>query len=393
MTDKIQVSLVKTAGDFMIGCIRLNKPKALNALDLEMVNAMQSQLDAWRNDNDIGAVFIDSEGEKSFCAGGDIVSMYRAMASEQAMNSHKPPDFMAQFFEKEYRLDYTIHTFPKPIICWGNGIIMGGGLGIFAGASHKIVTETVRVAMPEITIGLFPDVGASYFLNKMPKGVGKFLGLTASSINAADCVNVGLADYFLLNENKPALLSALSCLSELSNQNLNASITQVYNEYAANTVWLTLSGNLIPIIAELEALAPLSNVSEIKAFMQKLIDKHPENKMLTKAFLNLQNGSPISARLVIEQLNRGALLSLAECFQMELSMAFQCSVTGEFQEGVRALLIDKDNQPSWLYKEDADIPDDIIQAHFSRFNSKHSKNKNEPVLKNPLESLVDEYGK
>ena len=184
----------------------------------------------------------------------------------------------------------------------------------------------------------------------------------------------------------------LASLTELSNQNISASITQVHNEYAANTVWSTLSGNLSPIIDELEALAPLNRVIEIKAFMQKLVDKHPENKMLTKALLNLQNGSPIGTRLVIEQLTRGTLLSLAECFQMELSMVFQCSVTGEFQEGVRALLIDKDNQPSWLYKEDADIPDDLIQAHFSRFNSEHSKNKNEPGLKNPLQSLVDEYG-
>ena len=129
-----------------------------------------------------------------------------------------------------------------------------------------------------------------------------------------------------------------------------------------------------------------------KVFLQTLINKYPENKMLAKALSSLQNGSPITARLVIEQLSRGTLLNLAECFQMELSMAFQCSVTGEFQEGVRARLIDKDNQPNWLYKEDSDIPDHLIQAHFSRFNREHSVNGNEPVLENPLQYLVAEYG-
>jgi len=399
MTEKIQVSLLKTKGDLSIGCIRLNKPKALNALDLDMVQAMQSQLDAWRVDDSIGAVFIDGEGDRAFCAGGDIVSMYQAMANERDPDSNKLPEFMAQFFEQEYRLDYTIHAFPKPVIAWGNGVIMGGGLGVFAGASHKVVTETARVAMPEITIGLFPDVGASYFLNKMPKGVGKFLGLSASSINAVDCITVGLADYFLLNDDKTAFLKALTGISSLTKASIGSIIEQVHSDVNhdnkdansnAQGLWATLNGNLSPISAELEALAPLQQVNDITVFLKQLTHNHPNNKMLMKACSSLQNGSPITARLVIEQLKRAEKLSLAECLQMELGMAYQCSITGEFQEGVRALLIDKDNQPKWLFKQDKEIPDDFIEAHFSHHPHQHSES--DSALKNPLGSLVAEYG-
>jgi enoyl-CoA hydratase/carnithine racemase len=392
MTDKIQISLLKTAGNMSIGCIRLNKPKALNALDLDMVKAMQVQLDEWREDDSIAAVFLDGEGEKAFCAGGDIVSMYQSMKNEQATNTNKLPDFMAQFFALEYRLDYAIHAFPKPVICWGTGIIMGGGLGVFAGGSHKIITDTARVAMPEITIGLFPDVGGSYFLNKMPKGVGKFLGLTASSINASDCVRIGLADYFLLNEDKAKFLNELVALTDITPAKISATINQIHNNDNTASVWADLKGNLSSLIPALEGLAPLGNVFEVTTFLQDLLERNPQSKMLIKALYNLRNGSPLTAKLVIEQLARSKTLSLAECLQMELGIAYQCSVGGEFQEGVRALLIDKDKQPKWQYTEENDIPDKLIEAHFDYFTREHTDHSTDTLVTNPLQSLVKDYG-
>lgn len=392
MTDKIQISLTETATGTRIGCIRLNKPKALNALDLDMVKAMQCQLDEWRGDKTIAAVFLDGEGEKAFCAGGDIVSMYQSMQNEQAVNPNKLPDFMAQFFALEYRLDYTMHAYPKPIICWGNGIIMGGGLGVFAGASHKIITETARVAMPEITIGLFPDVGGSYFLNKMPKGVGKFLGLTASSINASDCINIGLADYFLLNEDKARFLNELADLTLVSPATISATINNIHNNNNAASVWAGLEGNLSPIISSLQGLASLGTVREVTIFLQSLLEHHPQSKMLIKALHNLHSGSPLTAKLVIEQLARSETLNLSECLKMELSIAYQCSIGGEFQEGVRALLIDKDKQPQWQYKEEGDIPIDLIEAHFNYFTRQHSGTATDSKQTNPLQSLVEDYG-
>jgi enoyl-CoA hydratase/carnithine racemase len=392
MTEKIQISLLKTAGNMNIGCIRLNKPKALNALDLDMVKAMQAQLDDWQDDDEIAAVFIDGEGEKAFCAGGDIVSMYQSMKNEQTTNPNKLPDFMAQFFALEYRLDYAIHAFPKPVICWGTGIIMGGGLGVFAGGSHKVITETARVAMPEITIGLFPDVGGSYFLNKMPKGVGKFLGLTASSINAADCIEIGLADYFLLNEDKTKFLSELAALTIVSPATISATINQIHNNHNAASVWVDLKGNLSSIIPALEGLAPLASVLEVTTFLQNLLESNPQSKMLIKAIDNLRKGSPLTAKLVIEQLARSETLSLSECLQMELSMAYQCSVGGEFQEGVRALLIDKDKQPKWHYTEESEIPDKLIEAHFNYFTHQQADNSADKLITNPLQSLVNDFG-
>jgi enoyl-CoA hydratase/carnithine racemase len=370
-----------------IGCISLNKPKALNALDLDMVIAIQIQLDLWRNDPHIAAIFIDSEGDRSFCAGGDIVSMYKAMAEQSASPVHSLPDFMADFFEKEYRLNYSLHAFPKPIICWGNGIIMGGGLGIFAGASHKIITETARVAMPEITIGLFPDVGASYFLNQMPKGVGKFLGLTAASINAADCINIGLADAFLPHSTKQSLLEGLQGLRDINEQSITSLIREMNKQESVQSIWAELNGNLRYILSALAPLADIDDALEVQVFLRHLQSQFADEKIVKKAVESFAHGSPLTIKLVIEQLKRAKNLSLAECLQMELSMAYKCSVVGEFQEGVRALLIDKDNKPKWLHQKIEDVPAALVQAHFNFFTA-----SNNTQTVNPLHSLVDNYG-
>jgi enoyl-CoA hydratase/carnithine racemase len=389
MTDKILIKVLETQSNLFVGCITLHKPKALNALDLDMVQGIQKQLDSWRNDSRIGAVFIDSEGDRAFCAGGDIVSMYQAMVEQQTLNPNNLANFIAQFFEQEYRLDYAIHTYPKPLICWGHGIIMGGGLGVFSGASHKIVTETARVAMPEISIGLFPDVGASYFLNKMPSGVGKFLGLSAASINAVDCINIGLADTFLPHHKKQLLLSALGNSQQIDEDSITAIVAGLHLQSSTQKEWSSLSGNLTPIMPFLSPLAALDDIHEVDAFFAALQTQFPALKLVQKAVHSYRHGSPITARLVLEQLKRSQTLSLAECFQMELSMAYQCSVTGEFQEGVRALLIDKDNQPKWKYSAASDIPDALIDAHFERFS--HANVNNKKTI-NPLQSLIKDYG-
>lgn len=385
MNNKIVTTVMQTKGQQAIGCITLNKPKALNALDLDMVQAMQYQLDEWREDNNIGGVFIDSQGDRAFCAGGDIVSMYKAMEQQHA--PHILPDFMAQFFEQEYRLDYAIHAYPKPIICWGNGIIMGGGLGVFAGASHKIVTQSARVAMPEITIGLFPDVGASYFLNQMPAGVGKFLGLSAASINAKDCVDIGLADTFLVHEAKALLLTEFASLTHVNRQSVTTTIVDLHQTHpATQEQWQALDGNLSSILADLKPLDSIDKTDDVDTFLASLNVKFPELKIVQNAISSYRHGSPITAQLVLQQLQRAKDLTLAQCFEMELSMAYQCSVVGEFQEGVRALLIDKDNAPNWLFKSTSEVPKAFVDAHFERFSASDN------AIQNPLSTLVAEYG-
>ncbi|MDN5849582.1 MAG: enoyl-CoA hydratase/isomerase family protein, partial [Nitrococcus sp.] len=155
-----------------LGFARLNAERSLNALSQAMIDALQARLSDWAQDPAIVCVVIEGSGAKAFCAGGDVIALYDSMRAHPG----GPNPVAKRFFETEYRLDYQIHTYPKPVLCWGHGIVIGGGLGLMAGASHRVVTETSHIAMPEITIGLYPDIGATWFLNRMPGRVGSFLG-------------------------------------------------------------------------------------------------------------------------------------------------------------------------------------------------------------------------
>ena len=161
------------AGTGKLGRVTLNVAATLNSLTLDMVDLLQAQMDAWRVDDEIAAIFVEGTGDKAFCAGGDVQALHRSAVATPG----GPCDYAESFFEREYRLNYTLHTYNKPIICWGHGIVMGGGLGVMAGCSHRVVTQKTRIAMPEVTIALFPDVGGTWFLNHMPGKAGYFPGV------------------------------------------------------------------------------------------------------------------------------------------------------------------------------------------------------------------------
>jgi len=190
----------------VIAVSTLNVEKTLNSLSLEMIDLLFLQLVQWREDDRVAFVVFQGAGDKAFCAGGDVQALYRSMVDHPG----GPNPYAEAFFEREYRLDYLVHTYQKPLIAWGHGIVMGGGLGIFGGCSHRIGTEQSRIALPEITIGLFPDAGASVFLEKMPSHLSHFMGLTGCQINAQDALMVGLADHLVANSEKAAVLSALT---------------------------------------------------------------------------------------------------------------------------------------------------------------------------------------
>ena len=341
----------------------LNVPKALNALNLDMIRLLAPQLTEWANDDAIALVVLKGHGDKAFCAGGDVVSLYKAMAANDG-NNH-----IETFFSEEYTLDYQIHTYEKPILLWGNGIIMGGGLGLMAGASHRVVTETARIAMPEITIGLYPDVGGSYFLNKMPAGVGLFLGLTGASINAKDAQFVGLADHFVNAELYGELLASLLGTdwknSAESNHGLLSDVLHSLQNQSSNEPASEIEP-LQSVLAELDTKESLE--SQIDAILS--LDA-TDNKWLSRAQKSLQHGSPLSAKLVSEQLKRAKGLSLADCFRLELGMSVSSGEFGEFQEGVRALLIDKDGAPNWQFENTQSVTDDAINAFFKARWSEH----------------------
>ncbi|UTW13849.1 enoyl-CoA hydratase/isomerase family protein [Marinobacterium rhizophilum] len=329
-----------TADGHLIGEIRLNAERSLNALTLEMIDLIQPQLERWQADARVVAILLDSSGDKAFCAGGDIVNLYRAMTGEG------DADFPEQFFTREYRLDYAIHTSAKPIICWGSGIVMGGGMGLMNGCSHRVVTQTSHLAMPEVSIGLYPDVGGSWFLNRMPGGTGLFLGLTGNPINARDAIFLGLADRAIDAGQREGLLSRLQ--SERWDTDAGGTVSQVLRELESESR-ACFDSQPAPIREHFDLIRTLTDHDSVEAIVAALLALETDDKWVCRAQKAVRNGSPLSLKMIAEQLQRCRHLSLREVFQQELMLSIQCCRHAEFAEGVRALLIDKDGTPQWLY--------------------------------------------
>ncbi|WP_404340155.1 enoyl-CoA hydratase/isomerase family protein [Pseudoalteromonas mariniglutinosa] len=345
----------RCANGSLIGIATLNSPKSLNALSFAMIQLLDPQLREWADDPAIAMVILKGAGEKAFCAGGDVVSLYKAMQAGESS------DLVSDFFTHEYRLDYLIHCYDKPILLWGNGIVMGGGLGLMAGASHRVVTETSRIAMPEQTIGLYPDVGGSYFLHKMPEHVGLFLGLTSASINCEDALFVNLADHFVAANKYDAMLSALvnekwGKTSALNHDRLSKLLTEL--DHMSGKV---PTGNLK---AHLSTIQKLAEFDSLHSKIDYILGLETEDKWLLRAQQSLAHGCPLSCALVDKQLQHSKGKTLADCFKMELGMSVRCGEVGEFQEGVRALLIDKDGQPNWQFKSLQEIDEALVASFF-----------------------------
>jgi len=341
-----------------IAVATLNSPRSLNALSGEMIDLLYPKLKLWQSQSDIAVVFLQGEGEKAFCAGGDIVHMYNEM---QAHKGEFSPG-IEEYFTKEYQLDYLIHTFSKPFVVWGNGIVMGGGLGMMVGGSHRVVTENSRIAMPEISIGLYPDVGGSYFLNRMPKNCGLFLGLTGASINAADAKYCHLADHFVANDKKDSFIEQLTQLNWQDEVALNhESLSILLLDFEQGSVVLQLETKLIEHNALIEQVTRFDNLKEI---VDGILTADCEDKWFIRAQKSLKHGSALSASLAYQQLQSGESLSLADCFRMELSLSVKSGQFGEFVEGVRALLIDKDNAPQWHFDSIENVDKKVVDWFF-----------------------------
>lgn len=354
-----------TQGGQLIGIATLNVPRALNALSLEMIDLLKTQLDDWQQDARIAAVWLDAEGDKAFCAGGDIVRLYQSMVDTPTGERNH---YAEAFFGREYQLDYLLHTYGKPVICWGHGIVMGGGLGLMSGCSHRVVTEKSRMAMPEITIGLHPDVGGSWFLNRMPGQLGLFLGLTGANINAADALFVGLADRAVAHDDKAAVLAALQAQKVLD----HGAVSSVLRAHALAPERLPVS-ELRRLFDDINQLCDADSLPQLYRQITGYSGVEP---LLQKAAATLARGCVQTAWLVWESQRRVRLLSLADAFRMEWIMSLQCALHEDFREGVRALLIDKDGLPAFRYRQIDDFPDAVLQQFFLN-----------PVQPHPLEAL------
>ena len=341
-----------------VAVITLNSPKSLNALGMDMIALIYPKLQQWKEQDDIVAIFLQGEGEKAFCAGGDIVYMYNDIIADKG--NYSPG--VEKYFTTEYQLDYFIHTYNKPIIVWGNGIVMGGGLGLMVGGSHRVVTESSRIAMPEISIGLYPDVGGSYFLNKMPGNCGMFLGLTGASINAADAKYCHLADYFVASDNKNSLIEQLTQVDwQESIEDNHEKVSNLLADFEKSSISQLPESKLSEHESLIEEVTSFENLTSI---VDGILSVETEDKWFSRAQKSLKSGSSLSAALTFQQIQHGASLSLADCFRMELNLSVKAGQFGEFSEGVRALLIDKDYSPQWKFSSIGSVDTKVIDWFF-----------------------------
>lgn len=362
------------ANGMRIGVATLNAPQTLNGLDLEMVQRLYEQLQLWADDAEVAVVMLKGEGGKAFCAGGDLHGLYRSMqqnASDDAWNN----DYARRFFESEYRLDHFIHHYPKPVLCWGHGIVMGGGIGLMMGASHRVVTETSRLAMPEITIGLFPDVGGSWLLNRMPGKTGLFLALTGAQIGGSDALFTGLADFMVASSSLPDIMASLleqpwaghaagrasgDETPGASGRSINDGLLRhVLNAHAAPP---PSPGPLRQNAFQINSLCSGNDLDQIVEDLRDLAGH--QDAWLARAATTLAHGAPGSARLAFTLQQRTRLMSLADVFRTEYIAALACTVHGDLKEGIRALLIDKDKRPRWHPATLADADAEWVQRFF-----------------------------
>lgn len=333
-----------------VGEIILNRPKALNALNFEMVQAMTEKLLEWREDERVKFVILRAIPGKAFCSGGDIRAAYDEGSSNGKMP--KPGSLKDLFFRKEYFLDHLIHTYPKPYLSLIDGINMGGGLGISMGGL-RIVTENALMAMPETGIGLFPDVGGSYFLNQCPGKIGNFLGLTGYRLDHKDCLYAGFGTHFVESSALTDVLDQLRACAP--HEDCIARLKEV------------LSG----LVSYHEGSYLENHQSDIdRHFCHETVEGiieslEQEDSEFTHAALKMLKGkSPTSLKVTLEQLKRGRDLDISSAFKMEYRLTQNFMAAHDFFEGVRALLVDKDKNPQWSPGALAEVSEATVNKYF-----------------------------
>jgi enoyl-CoA hydratase/carnithine racemase len=361
----IQSEVVQSEVRNRIAFITLNRPAALNALSLPMIVELRKAFSQFAADPNVNAVLIKGAGEKAFCAGGDIRAIYESYQKSDSLHR--------DFFVTEYPLDYLLYSYPKPYIALIDGIVLGGGMGISQGARLRIAGDRTRMAMPETAIGFFPDVGASYFLSRLAGSLGTYLALTGVQIRAADAVYAGLADVYLPRAAVDALESELAALKWPAEGGGAAADSGRLATDAGRTAIEDLVRGLsqVPPAAPLAALRSAIDLhfaaDSVPGLLRSLeSESRPEFLEWATQTVDLINTrSPTMLAVTLRQLQRGKSMSLAECFRMELGLVRHCFTQGDFIEGVRAMIIDKDNAPAWHPKFIDEVTDDAVAAMFN----------------------------
>ncbi|MGJ8685986.1 MAG: enoyl-CoA hydratase/isomerase family protein [Spongiibacteraceae bacterium] len=359
------------SGGGYLAQLTLNIPHKINALSLNLVELLHELLLEVASDPDAVAVFLDGRGERGFCSGANV----HELAQWVLDSSDEQPYAAELFLARQYAIAHLIHHFPKPVIVWGHGVLMGGGIGFMTAGSHRIVTESSCIALPESNIGYFPDVGASWYLNHMPGKTGLYMALTGVQLSAADALYSGLADYYLPDHSKNDVLRGV-----------------LHIDWCDDPQWN--SARLTEYLTDVEVEADLALATSSLKSNRQLIDKscaHDEftrvvkaiasaaghNSWMENAARQMSNAAASSSTLVFQQLRRSKGLSLADIFRQELVVAVNRVQDPEFIEGVRARLVDRDRDPHWCYQNVSQVPDAEIEALYSA-----------PWRESPLDALI-----
>ncbi|WP_412562851.1 enoyl-CoA hydratase/isomerase family protein [Thalassobius sp. MITS945101] len=321
---------IQTRIEGQIGRITLTRPKALNALSYEMCLEIEKAQDAWAADDAVKMVLLDAEGERAFCAGGDIAEMYAAGTKGDFA-------YGRTFWSDEYRMNAKLFNFPKPVASLMQGFTMGGGVGIGCHGSHRVVGESSQIAMPETGIGLIPDVGGTLILARAPGRIGEYLGATGGRIGAADAIHAGFADYFVPEEKWPALTAELIETGDWE------AIDRAAQQAPA--------GVLADQQAEIDMLFAGDSLTDVLNALQGAT-----SEFAAKALKTLNRVSPLSAGCTIELVHRArASDDIQKALEQEYRFTYRSMDMGDFLEGVRAQIIDKDRNPTWKHGSPGDV--------------------------------------
>lgn len=327
-----------------MGRIILNRPRALNAISYEMFSLLEKQLLRWRDDDQIKAILIKSNSEKAFCAGGDIRAVYD--------NKEKSIEEKIRYFQLEYHINSVIYHYPKPYISFLNGITMGGGAGISVHGSHSIGTERLQFAMPETLIGLFPDVGMSYYFSRLPNFIGIFLGLTGKTIDINDAVNLNLIKHHVVSDRLDALETEL--ISTPFSSSDHQLITDLITHYQTPV-------KMGDIQSHQKDIASHFQFGTVEKIISSLQNDDAWAKQIADVLLQR---SPTSLKVTLRQLTDAKLKNFDEVMQTDLCMVREFLQSHDFMEGIRAAVIDKDKQPQWRPNTLAGVDEEIINSYF-----------------------------
>lgn len=341
-----------------LGIITLNRPEAMNALTELMCESVHIQLLQWAEDDDVAQVLVRGAGDRGLCAGGDVVGVHRDMVAHQPEDGgpllpEGTPAYQADFasegfWRAEYRMNLAIAEYPKPYIAFMDGLVLGGGVGISAHGSHRIVTERSRVGMPETTIGYSPDIGGTHLLSRAPDALGMYAGLLGAHLGAADAIRTGLADVCLDSS------SAEELVARLAEDHVDAVLEE-----------LTVDPGPAPLQEHVAWIRQVFSAPEVEQILAELEARASETPEAGTMAETLRSRSPISLKVTHRAISTAAELDLRGALTQEYTVGVHMLRSHDFREGIRAQLIDKDRAPAWVLSSLGEVDEELVDHYFT----------------------------